>query len=82
MGLLLPHGGHRRGHRTPDLTHVPLRRASPQGVLTHVTTKIAIWLGVLLIGAALFDVLARDSTALIALGRRLIEVIDWMRFWG
>ncbi|URF48393.1 hypothetical protein [Dinoroseobacter shibae] len=47
-----------------------------------MTTKIAIWLGVLLIGAALFDVLARDSTALIALGRRLIEVIDWMRFWG
>lgn len=47
-----------------------------------MTNKITIWLGVLLIGAALFDVFAQDSMVLIALGRRLIELIDLMRFWA
>jgi hypothetical protein len=46
-----------------------------------LTNTIAIWLGVLLIGAALFDVFRQDSLVLIALGRRLIELIDWMTFW-
>ncbi len=46
-----------------------------------MTNRIAIWLGgllVLMIGA---DVLLFGSDHLVFLGRKMLDLIEWMAFW-
>lgn len=47
-----------------------------------MTNTFAIGLGVLLIGAALADIMLTDGATLLALGRSFLGVIDTLRFWS
>ena len=46
-----------------------------------MTNKIAIWLGLLIVGALTADVMFYGTEHLIFLGKRMMELIEWMAFW-
>lgn len=46
-----------------------------------MTNRIAIALGLLIIGAIVLDVLAFGTEHLVFLGKKLAELIEWVAFW-
>ncbi|EBA18013.1 hypothetical protein RSK20926_19782 [Roseobacter sp. SK209-2-6] len=46
-----------------------------------MTNKIAIWLGILLIGAIAIDVFLSGPVHLVFLGKKFFELLDWVAFW-
>ena len=46
-----------------------------------MTNRLAIILGVLLVGALLYDVFTNDGTTLLFLMRRFVDLIQWLAFW-
>lgn len=46
-----------------------------------MTNRIAIVLGLILLGAATLDFFFFGFEHLVFLGKKLIDLIDWMAFW-
>lgn len=46
-----------------------------------MTNRIAIWIGVVIVILLLADALLRSGAETIFLGRKLVDVIDWLAFW-
>ncbi|WP_169640686.1 hypothetical protein [Roseobacter ponti] len=46
-----------------------------------MTNRIAIVLGAVLIALILVDVLFFSAGGIVFLGRRLLDLIDWLAFW-
>ncbi|KUJ86233.1 glyceraldehyde-3-phosphate dehydrogenase [Ruegeria marisrubri] len=46
-----------------------------------MTNRIAIWLGVLILGAILLDYALFGTEHLLFLGKKLYEFLDWLAFW-
>jgi hypothetical protein len=46
-----------------------------------MTNRIAIVLGLILVGLALMDALLFGADHFVFLGRKMLELIEWMAFW-
>ena len=46
-----------------------------------MTNQIALWLGALILGAVLLDVLVFGTEHLVFLGKKLYSFLDWLAFW-
>ncbi|WP_171052587.1 hypothetical protein [Ruegeria sediminis] len=46
-----------------------------------MTDRIAIWLGVLILGAFMVDYAIFGTEHLLFLGRKFYEFLDWLAFW-
>jgi len=46
-----------------------------------MTNRLAIVLGMLILGALVVDVLLNGTTNLVFLGKKLADLIDWIAFW-
>ncbi|WP_298836284.1 hypothetical protein [uncultured Roseobacter sp.] len=46
-----------------------------------MTNRIAIVLGAAIVALCALDLMLNDGDALLFLGRRLLELIEWMAFW-
>ncbi len=46
-----------------------------------MTNKSAIYLGLLLIGAIVLDIVLRDGHELVFLGRKFLELTEYLAFW-
>ncbi|MDC0656548.1 hypothetical protein N6L27_00880 [Leisingera sp. SS27] len=46
-----------------------------------MTNRIAIYLGLFLITAAVIDIILFGDTHMIFLGKKLFALIDWAAFW-
>lgn len=66
--------------------HITAKRLPGCGGLCNaerpsVTNRIAIVLGAVLIALILVDVLFFSAGGIVFLGRRLLDLIDWLAFW-
>ena len=46
-----------------------------------MTNRIALVLGLLLIGGVALDMGLNDSQSLVFLGKKLFDLTEWMAFW-
>lgn len=46
-----------------------------------MTNRIAVVLGILLIGLITADIVLFDAEHLVFLGKKLFSLIEWMAFW-
>ncbi len=46
-----------------------------------MTNTIAITLGVLILGLIATDVLLFDADNMLFLGKKMVDLIEWMAFW-
>ncbi len=46
-----------------------------------MTNRIALWLGAVLIGLIAIDVILFGPEHLVYLGRKMVDLIEWMAFW-
>ena len=46
-----------------------------------MTNRIAAFLGLILLGLLLADVLVFGSEHIVFLAKKLLDLIDWMAFW-
>ena len=46
-----------------------------------MTNRIALGLGTFIVGAVLVDVLLFGTDHLVFLGKKLVELIEWIAFW-
>jgi len=46
-----------------------------------MTNRIAIVLGLLILGGVAYDVLRNDLSGLLFLARKLMELIEYLAFW-
>ncbi len=46
-----------------------------------MTNRIALWLGAVLIGLIAIDVILFGTEQLVYLGRKMVDLIEWMAFW-
>lgn len=46
-----------------------------------MTNQIALVLGVIIVAAIGWDIIANDGVALLFLFRKFYELIEWMAFW-
>lgn len=46
-----------------------------------MTNRIALWLGAVLIGLIAIDVILFGTEHLVYLGRKMVDLIEWMAFW-
>lgn len=95
MGFLGAHGGCRGidgSYRINHATKTFLRHAAlsgiPGGAASHfgdaqdqMTNKIAIFLGLIIIGGLIYDRMAHDWANTLFLARKMADLIEWMAFW-
>ena len=48
---------------------------------SHVTNRIAIFLGLFLIAAIVLDTMIYGNQHLVFLGKKFFELIEWVAFW-
>jgi len=46
-----------------------------------MTNRVAIPMGLLIIGAILIDVMLFDAQSLIFLSKKMYDLMEWMAFW-
>ncbi|MDX5351518.1 MAG: hypothetical protein LPJ95_12570 [Paracoccaceae bacterium] len=46
-----------------------------------MTDRIALWLGLILVAAALADLALNGGSALMFLTRKFLHLIEWLAFW-
>ncbi|WP_417208390.1 glyceraldehyde-3-phosphate dehydrogenase [Antarctobacter sp.] len=46
-----------------------------------MTNRLAIIIGLLLVGAIVADLYLKDGSNLLFLGRKFFVLIDWLAFW-
>ena len=46
-----------------------------------MTNRIAIPMGLLIVGAILIDLVLFDSQSLIFLSKKMFDLMEWMAFW-
>ena len=46
-----------------------------------MTNKIAIFLGLIIIGGLIYDRMAHDWANTLFLARKMADLIEWMAFW-
>lgn len=46
-----------------------------------MTNGLALWLIVILLGAGLADLVLHDGEWLLFLGRRFLDLVEWVAFW-
>ena len=46
-----------------------------------MTNRIALWLGVVLIGLIAADLMLVGDDHLVFLGKKMVDLIEWMAFW-
>mgnify|MGYP001576776941 FL=1 len=46
-----------------------------------MTNRIALWLGVVLIGLIAADLMLVGDKHLVFLGKKMVDLIEWMAFW-
>ncbi len=46
-----------------------------------MTNTIALWLAVLILGFLALDYFYLDWNVVVFLGRKLLDLIEWMAFW-
>ena len=46
-----------------------------------MTNTIALWLGALILGFLALDFLYLDWNVPVFLGRKLLELVEWLAFW-
>lgn len=46
-----------------------------------MTDRIALYLGLLIVGAVGIDILLFGTEHLVFLGKKLFELIEWLAFW-
>lgn len=46
-----------------------------------MTTRLAIVLGLVIVGALIYDGVAHDSAGTLFLIRKLADLIEWIAFW-
>ncbi len=46
-----------------------------------MTNSIALVLGAVIIGGIVFDLTTYDGSNLLFLGKKFMELIEWMAFW-
>ena len=46
-----------------------------------MTNSIAVFLGLVIIGMIIGDVMVFDSANLLFLGKKLADLIEWLAFW-
>lgn len=63
--------------RSPDACHkdAAIFRGGP------MTNTLSIVLGVLLVGAIAFDIVANGGDTLLFLAKKLADLIEWLAFW-
>lgn len=47
----------------------------------RMTNRIALWLGVVLIGLIAADLILFGEGHLVFLGKKMVDLIEWMAFW-
>jgi hypothetical protein len=47
----------------------------------RMTNRIALWLGVVLIGLIAADLMLVGNKHLVFLGKKMVDLIEWMAFW-
>lgn len=46
-----------------------------------MTNQIAMWLGVLILGAIMLDIALFGAEHLLFAGKKLFQFLDWLAFW-
>ncbi|MCE8536150.1 hypothetical protein KBY27_01645 [Ruegeria pomeroyi] len=46
-----------------------------------MTNQISIWLGVILLGAAMLDFAMFGTEHMLFLGKKLFDLLEWLAFW-
>lgn len=46
-----------------------------------MTNRLAVILGLLIVGAIIADIVLNDGIALVFLGKKFAEFLEWIAFW-
>lgn len=46
-----------------------------------MTNRIALWLGALIVGLIAVDVMLFGSEYSVFVGKKMVDLIEWMAFW-